>query len=397
MGSAAISYGPKLGLLNNAAIGEAYYDQLRPFLRGVDALVQARVISTTTVTPPASPGNGDAYLLPSTGLTGAWVGHGGQIAVYSTQITETGNNTLTPGWDFYTPQTGWTLYASDLAELVYYTGSAWEPVASGGGGGMTNPMTTEGDIIIGASSGTPARLAAGTSGYVLTSNGSGAEPSWQAAGGGGSGFGNGEASLTAPVLSSFTEDNFGESTTASTITPGGITAVLLSDPGLSGNNNALRSLLVSIPTPGSPWTLTARLRFDTVLTNFMSFGIVLKDSTSGKYMLFGWGADVGIIQEVDFNNANSFNTDFNVFPSIYGSSFPTEGWWRWQYDGTNLNYLWSRDGNAFALLRQTALGSIFLPNAPSEAGIGLNANNNITESPINPMNLLCFSFSLTQP
>jgi hypothetical protein len=48
------------------------------------------------------------------------------------------------------------------------------------GSGMTNPMTTTGDIIYSAdNSGTPARLAAGTSGFVLTSNGAGAAPSWQ--------------------------------------------------------------------------------------------------------------------------------------------------------------------------------------------------------------------------
>lgn len=50
---------------------------------------------------------------------------------------------------------------------------------------ITNPMTTAGDIIIGGASGTPTRLAAGASaGHVLTSNGSGVAPSWQAASGG---------------------------------------------------------------------------------------------------------------------------------------------------------------------------------------------------------------------
>ena len=36
--------------------------------------------------------------------------------------------------------------------------------------GMTNPMTTQGDIIVGGSSGTPARLGIGTTGQVLTVN-----------------------------------------------------------------------------------------------------------------------------------------------------------------------------------------------------------------------------------
>jgi hypothetical protein len=52
---------------------------------------------------------------------------------------------------------------------------------------LTNPMTTKGDIIYGGVSGAPTRLAAGTSGQVLQTNGSSAAPSWVAAGGGGSG------------------------------------------------------------------------------------------------------------------------------------------------------------------------------------------------------------------
>lgn len=54
-------------------------------------------------------------------------------------------------------------------------------IAPAAGGAMTNPMTTTGDIIYSSdNSGTPARLAAGTSGYVLTANGAGAAASWQA-------------------------------------------------------------------------------------------------------------------------------------------------------------------------------------------------------------------------
>lgn len=54
-----------------------------------------------------------------------------------------------------------------------------------GSTGSINPMTTAGDTIIGGASGVSTRLAAGaTSGHVLTSNGAGAAPSWQASAGG---------------------------------------------------------------------------------------------------------------------------------------------------------------------------------------------------------------------
>jgi hypothetical protein len=47
-------------------------------------------------------------------------------------------------------------------------GSTSQDLLAAGGGGMTNPMTTQGDLIFGGASGIPTRLAgAGTNGYVL--------------------------------------------------------------------------------------------------------------------------------------------------------------------------------------------------------------------------------------
>jgi hypothetical protein len=57
----------------------------------------------------------------------------------------------------------------------------WE-VPSGGGG--SSPITTEGDIIVGGSGGTPQRLAAGTAGEFLQTGGPGALPAWVPGGGG---------------------------------------------------------------------------------------------------------------------------------------------------------------------------------------------------------------------
>jgi hypothetical protein len=48
-------------------------------------------------------------------------------------------------------------------------------------GKITNPMTTGGDIIYGGSSGAPTRLANGTAGQILQSNGTTLAPSWVAA------------------------------------------------------------------------------------------------------------------------------------------------------------------------------------------------------------------------
>jgi hypothetical protein len=53
---------------------------------------------------------------------------------------------------------------------------------------VANPMTTGGDIIYGGTSGVPTRLANGTAGQVLQSNGTTLAPSWAAASGGGDAY-----------------------------------------------------------------------------------------------------------------------------------------------------------------------------------------------------------------
>lgn len=74
---------------------------------------------------------------------------------------------------------------------LYRAGGTDVAIADGGTGASTqaaafdalSPMTTAGDIIIGGASGTGTRLAAGTSTHVLTSNGAGVAPSYQAVAG----------------------------------------------------------------------------------------------------------------------------------------------------------------------------------------------------------------------
>lgn len=119
-----ISFGPKLKLINNAAIGQAYPDQFRVFLRFIDAIVQGSVLNTTTTAPPASPNDGDAYLLLGT-PTGAWAGKQNAIAVYSLQITLPGSNVTSPGWDFWTPNDGWKVFDLATSRTWTYAAGVW--------------------------------------------------------------------------------------------------------------------------------------------------------------------------------------------------------------------------------------------------------------------------------
>jgi hypothetical protein len=67
-----------------------------------------------------------------------------------------------------------------LTELSYVKG-ATSAIQTQINGKMTNPMTTGGDIIYGGGSGAPTRLANGTAGQILQSNGTTLAPSWVAA------------------------------------------------------------------------------------------------------------------------------------------------------------------------------------------------------------------------
>jgi hypothetical protein len=73
------------------------------------------------------------------------------------------------------PQEGQFAYLKDTNVTTYYTGSAWANVDTTG---MTNPMTTTGDIIYSSPGSTPVRLGIGSTGNVLTV--ASGVPSWSA-------------------------------------------------------------------------------------------------------------------------------------------------------------------------------------------------------------------------
>ena len=78
------------------------------------------------------------------------------------------------------PQEGNFAYLKDTNVTTYYTGSAWANLDTTG---MTNPMTTTGDIVYASSGSTPGRIGIGSTGNVLTV--SGGIPSWAAPAAGG--------------------------------------------------------------------------------------------------------------------------------------------------------------------------------------------------------------------
>lgn len=81
-----------------------------------------------------------------------------------------------------------TQYTNPANGNVYiYANGSWslQSILSSARGGTGFASYNRGDILFGNASGTLSKLAAGTSGYVLSTNGSGADPTWIAAGSGG--------------------------------------------------------------------------------------------------------------------------------------------------------------------------------------------------------------------
>lgn len=143
-----------------------------------------RMLFTEIAQPGVAPASGTAYVwADSTSDTlKAYGGTGPTVSTTVIANTGAANNFLTA------ISAGGVVSRAqpDISNLSGFgTGNATALAVNVGSTGSFNPMTTAGDIIIGGASGSPTRLAAGsTSGHVLTSTGAGAAPSWQAASGG---------------------------------------------------------------------------------------------------------------------------------------------------------------------------------------------------------------------
>jgi hypothetical protein len=177
-------------------------------VRLLDALVRTRVVDRDLTAPPGSPADGSVYI-PASGASGAWSAWDFNLAYY-----------VDGAWQKIVPKVGWLVYVVDEDAYLKFDGapSYWVAFASGGGGsinvgditGVTSQRVlarksggtgvaeeatlsevldfigsaAQGDMLYRGASGW-ARLAAGTSGYALMSQGAGANPIWASVAGGG--------------------------------------------------------------------------------------------------------------------------------------------------------------------------------------------------------------------
>lgn len=251
--------------------------------------------------------------------------------------------------------------------------------ASNGTAPLTNPMTTAGDTIYGGSSGTPTRLAGGTSGYVLTSNGTTSAPSWQAAGGAP------PAISTTPdwppaspgsLDDEFTSGSLGGSWTW--VNQGSATAsvnnshVHLRIPAASGDNE--RGIFQTLPSP--TWEVTAKVSVIGIPANFMLGGLALYDGT--KIMIFGYGMNTGASSDVGLVVTTQTSVT-SSFTFVAGPNFKTIApfvYLRIKDDNTNLTFSFSFTGadNSFKQYYQAGR-TAFFGSGPTKVGLAGESNN----------------------
>lgn len=74
---------------------------------------QDSVKSRVLATPPTTSSKGDRYLIPS-GASGVWSGKTNQIAHYNGSA-----------WEYYVPETGWSVYVDNENKNYVFNGTAW--------------------------------------------------------------------------------------------------------------------------------------------------------------------------------------------------------------------------------------------------------------------------------
>lgn len=107
---------PNLGLSYGWTLGEANWNGgMDANLKKLGAVVGLSVKDRDLATPPASPADGDRYIVAAA-ATGAWSGRTNQIAVR-----------LGGAWEFHLPKVGWVCFIEDEAVLSAYKAAGWSP------------------------------------------------------------------------------------------------------------------------------------------------------------------------------------------------------------------------------------------------------------------------------
>lgn len=85
----------------------------------LDALVQIACLDKDLAAPPASPAEGDRYIVTAASPAGAWSGLSGQVVRFEDGV-----------WVGAVPQPGWLAYVADEGALYVFTAAGWTGLGS---------------------------------------------------------------------------------------------------------------------------------------------------------------------------------------------------------------------------------------------------------------------------
>lgn len=183
----------------------------------------------------------------------------------------------------------------------------------------------------------------------------------------------GEVAWTKPTLAGMNATRAGTG-----VLSDGSFGIVFTTPLTSSNSNSLQYVLKTISRGGtSSYRCVVRLRRDFPLVNWVSTGLILRDSVGGKSTIIGLNAD----SFVGFNR-NRFDADttFNAVagvramgPAVSGgiSDLITDWWMKIEDDNTNRKTYFSLDGENWILL-QTEGNTVFV--TPDQVGVVFNPN-----------------------
>lgn len=202
--------------------------------------------------------------------------------------------------------------------------------------------------------------------------------------GGGGGGSADEAPFIKPVKASFTQ----RTGSGATITDYALGVTLQSNI-TSTNTNDLTYCVQSIITPGAAgWKATARLKRTTPLTNWMSTGMILRDSSGGRSRIYWLGTDgnTGFNWNV-FNSDTSWAGVAGIVSGIYDMDF----WMQIEDNLTNHIIRVSKDGYNFQEIFRHSRTNWMTPN---QVGFFLNPNGGGSSANIQtrPMPFSCLSW-----
>jgi hypothetical protein len=181
------------------------------------------------------------------------------------------------------------------------------------------------------------------------------------------------ATMTAPpTVAGATWTQIGSPTFEDFSSP--VAGVRLRQAGENGNTNRFRGAFQA--RPGSAYDLVARFRTANIPGQWNSFGLALRESSTGKIVQWSRSFDAGGFGWVTWTNETSFGSS-HLLMGISGgndAAMPFD-WWMKVHDdlSANLTLYVSKDGNYWVDCGTISYSSAFT-TAPNEVGIGLNSN-----------------------